>query len=71
MVAAYLGMKAHTLARWLGEKRPEASFERVEVVASAAPPPVARVLIVHGPHGLRIEGLDVAEVAELVRRVAE
>jgi transposase len=68
-VAAELGMKSYTLARWLGEKRPAASFERVEVVA---PAPVAeRKLVVHGPRGLRLEGLDVADVAELVRRVAE
>jgi hypothetical protein len=69
-VAAELGMKSHTLARWLGEKRSSASFERVEVVAPVAPP-VARKVIVHGPHRLRIEGLEVADVAELVRRVAE
>src|SRR6187402_3989528 len=68
-VAAELGMKSHTLARWLGEKRSSASFERVEVVAAVAPA-VARNVIVHGPHGLRIEGLEVADVAELVRRVS-
>jgi transposase len=66
-VATELGMKFHTLSRWLGEKRPTASFERVEVVA----PPAPRTLIVHGPRGLRIEGLDLAGVAELVRRVGE
>jgi len=66
-VATELGMKFHTLSRWLGEKRPTASFERVEVVA----PPAPRMLIVHGPRGLRIEGLDLAGVAELVRRVGE
>ena len=69
-VAAELGMKSHTLSRWLGEKRPSASFERVEVVATAASP-AARKLIVHGPRGLRVEGLELADVAELVRRVAE
>jgi hypothetical protein len=30
-----------------------------------------RALIVHGPRGLRIEGLELADVLELVRRVAE
>ena len=69
-VAAELGLKSHTLSRWLGEKRPSASFERVEVVATAASP-AARKLIVHGPRGLRVEGLELADVAELVRRVAE
>jgi transposase len=71
-VAAELGMKFHTLGRWLGEKR-AAGFERVEVVAAiAAPtPPAARQLVVHGPRGLRIEGLDLLGIAELVRRVGE
>jgi len=66
-VAAELGMKFHTLARWLGEKQPAVGFERVEVVA----PPSARSLVVHGPRGLRIEGLDLVGVAELVRRLGE
>jgi transposase len=69
-VAAELGMKFHTLSRWLGEKRPAARFERVKVVA-APTPPASCTLIVHGPRGLRIEGLDLASVVELVRRVAE
>ena len=70
-VAAELGMKSYTLARWLGEKKPSASFERVQVVAPAAPAAAERGLIVHGPHGLRVEGLELADVAELMRRVAE
>jgi len=69
-VAAELGMKSHTLSRWLGEKKTSTSFERVEIVASAAAP-AARKLVVYGPRGLRVEGLDLAEVAELMRRVAE
>ena len=70
-VAAELGMKFHTLARWLGERRATtARFERVDVVAPPAPP-APRTLVVHGPRGLRIEGLDLTDVAELVRRVAE
>ena len=68
-VATELGMKFHTLSRWLGEKRPTKRFERVDVVA--APTPAPRALVVHGPRGIRIEGLDLAGVVELVRRVAE
>ena len=45
-------------------------LERVEVVA-ASTVSVATALVVHGPRGLRIEGLDIAAVAELVRRVRE
>jgi hypothetical protein len=66
-VATELGMKFHTLSRWMGERRPTAGFERVEVIAPVAP----RALIVHSPRGLPIEGLDVAGVAEFVRRVGE
>jgi len=69
-VAAELGMNFQTLARWVGQKRTVKRFDRVEVVAApvAAAP---RALVVHGPRGLRIEGLDLGGVAELVRRVAE
>jgi transposase len=69
-VATELGMKFHTLSRWLGEKRPTKRFDRVDVVTAPATA-TPRTLIVHGPRGLRIEGLDLAGVAELVRRVAE
>jgi transposase len=69
-VAGELGMRNQALSRWLGEKRAAKRFDRVEVMAaptmSAAP-----ALVVHGPRGLRIEGLDVAALAELVRRVGE
>ena len=63
-VGAELGISWKTLQRWLGGKRKERQFERVEVVA-----PPTHVLTVHGPRGLRIEGLDVDGVAELVRRL--
>ena len=69
-VATELGMNFQTLARWVGEKRAAKRFERVEVVASSAAP-APRALVVHGPRGLRIEGLDLASVVERVRRVAE
>jgi transposase len=69
-VAIELGMKDQTLSRWLGEKRTAKGFDRVEVVAVPAVPSAAPILV-HGPRGLRIEGLDVAAIAELVRRVGE
>jgi hypothetical protein len=44
-----------------------------ECVATVAAPmttaATAMPIAVHGPRGLRIEGLDLAAVAELVRRV--
>jgi len=69
-VASELGMQNQTLSRWLGEKRAAKRFERVEVV-SAPVASIATPILVHGPRGLRIEGLDIAAVAELVRRVSE
>src|SRR3954465_3666750 len=71
-VASEVGINFRTLARWLGERK-AASFGRVEVVAARAATAAAAAptIIVHGPRGLRIEGLDLAAVAELVRRVGE
>lgn len=70
-VAAEVGMNFRTLARWLGERK-ATPFGRVKVVAEpAASAAGAPMIIVHGPRGLRIEGLDLAAVAELVRRVGE
>jgi transposase len=69
-VATELGKQNQTLSRWLGEERAAKRFERVEVVAAPAAS-VASPILVHGPRGLRIEGLDIAAVAELVRRVGE
>ena len=72
-VAADVGLADQTLSRWLGEKRRAKRFDRVEVVT--APPavatPAASTIVVHGARGLRIEGLELAAVAELVRRVGE
>jgi hypothetical protein len=72
-VAAELGLSDQTLSRWLGEKRAAKRFDRVEVVATApaVSVPAASPIIVHGARGLRIEGLELAAVAELVRRVGE
>jgi len=71
-VAAEVGINFRTLARWLGVRK-AARFERVDVVAApvTTAASVAASIVVHGPCGLRIEGLDLAGVAELVRRVGE
>ena len=68
-VASEVGISFRTLGRWLGERKAAGGFERVEVVA--APRAASSVIVVHGPRGLRIEGLDLIAVAELVRRVGE
>ena len=54
-----------TLERWCSRRSARRSaFRRVEVVA-----PPKEVLVVHGAHGVRVEGLDVDGVAELLRRL--
>ena len=69
-VAAEVGISFRTLGRWLGERKAAGGFERVEVVA--APRPASTVaIVVHGPRGLRIEGLDLIAIAELLRRVGQ
>jgi predicted transcriptional regulator len=62
-IAREVGVSSTTLYDWL--RRP--TFERVEVTTD--------VLgrgghTVHGPRGVRVEGLSLAEVAELLSRLA-
>ena len=59
-----LGIGWRTLARWLGARATARGFRRVEVVEGRR-----SAIVVHGPSGLRIEGLDIEAVAELVRRL--
>jgi len=60
-----LGVPWRTLARWCAtERKRTPGFRAVEIVALPSARP-----IVHGPRGLRIEGLDIESVAELVRRL--
>ena len=68
-VAAELGVSAITLERW-SRKSPErsASFRAIELVGE--PVRRASAVVVHGPRGLRIEGLTVSEIAELVERLS-
>jgi len=68
-VARALGIPQHTIDRWR-ERQPEALFRPVVVEAQVAPAESASAVVVHGPRGLRIEGLDLATLAELLRRLA-
>ena len=72
-VAAELGLHDQALSRWLGEKRASKRFDRVDVVAAApvAAPSAPSPIVVYGARGVRIEGLELAAVAELIRRVGE
>jgi transposase len=73
-VARRLGMPPHTLYSWrdaaTGRRRSKARPRPIEVVEDLVVAPPPRTLVVHGPAGLRIEGLDIIGVAELVRRLA-
>ena len=67
-----LGIGRDTYVRWkrsLATPTPPAelpSFRPVEITPAAATAP----LVVHGPLGLRIEGLDIAALAALLRALA-
>jgi transposase len=70
--AAEVGVSATTLRKWKrhangGAGAATAAFCEVEIVT---PRPAVTTLVVHGPSGLRIEGATIADIAELVRRLA-
>ena len=71
MVAAELGVSATTLRKWdQGRTSPGAArarFCEVEIVTATAGP---GGVVVHVPHGVRIEGLSLEQIAELVRRLS-
>jgi transposase len=69
--AQELGIAAKSLRQWStsASEAPE-GFRPVEVVQDEASPARATTaLVVHGPGGLRIEGLDVESLALLLRRL--
>ena len=72
-IARELGISSTTLTRWLGHPVavPVPAFRAVEVVAPAAPVPAPvsapRPVVVYGPCGVRIEGLEIAALAALLR----
>ena len=66
LIARELGLGGGTLARWARRRRSvSAAFVPVRVAAAAV-----GGFIVHAPGGLRIEGLEVVALADLVRRLA-
>lgn len=70
--AAEVGVSATTLRKWKRDAKggggaATSAFCEVEIVAARTP---ASALVVYGPSGLRIEGATIADVAELVRRLA-
>jgi hypothetical protein len=61
-VATELGLPWITVRRWLGEDDARPAFLRVEIAG-----PAAMRAILHGPRGLRVEGVDAHFLAELLR----
>jgi transposase len=69
-VARELGVKRHTLLAWVAgpDRAAQApGFVPVRVVAAG---PARAAIVVHGPGGVRIEGLEVADVVALLRALA-
>lgn len=74
-IAEALGVSTVTLGRWLESERedPGPRLREVVIEESTPAPPSATPephLTVVTPSGLRIEGLDLSGVIELMRRVA-
>ena len=66
-VARELAVRRDTLLWWTRPRRAaKPGFVPVSVVGGQ---PIDQI-VVRGPHGVRVEGLDVAGVAELLRRLA-
>lgn len=68
-IASALGVKRHTLGAWT--LAPEAPASRPGFVpVRVVDEPASARIVVYGPGGLRVEGLDLAALAELLRRLA-
>jgi len=63
-VATALGIAPVSLRRWAQDPR----FRPVRVIADAAPMP-ARLVVIIDATGMRVEGVDVETVAQLVARL--
>lgn len=70
-VAGELGVSAISLERWSRRRRErETSFRAIELVGEPVRRASASAAVVHGPRGLRVEGLTVSEIAELLERLS-
>lgn len=66
-----LGIPKRSIKLWSSSPRPSSTPTFVTMdVADAAKVPPALGVVVHAPGGVRIEGLDVASLADLLRRLA-
>jgi transposase len=67
-IGGELGMSWHTLSYWRARhaSSSETSLARVKIVV---PERSKEAVVVHSPSGLRIEGLCVSQMAELIARL--
>jgi hypothetical protein len=63
-LAKAVGVTTQTLSNWRALRK-QGRFEQVRVAAPPTP-----TVVVHGPSGLRIEGLSLDELAALWRRLS-
>lgn len=68
-IASELGVGKDTLGRWIRPRARRSSKVR-RVSIAAATPAAAMTIVVRGPAGLRIEGLDVSTIAALLRELS-
>jgi hypothetical protein len=69
-VAKGVGITGCTLLQWRKDALPPQQATFLPVAVIEPPRHSQGQLVVHGPAGLRIEGLDLDGVAELIRRLA-
>lgn len=70
VVAAELGVGAPTLSRWSRQvDGATSSFRAIELVTERREERTT-ALVVHGPRGLRIEGLTVLDVVTILERLS-
>lgn len=68
--AEELGIDERSLRRWTRPASRAPRFHRVEVLPEKVTAAKASSqLVLHGPGGVRVEGLDVEALAELLRRL--
>ena len=74
LVARELGIGIDSLMNWAraaGSSAGKPEFRQVALTqAEVAVSATGSALVVHGPGGVRVEGLDVASLAELLRRLS-
>jgi len=70
-VAVELGIPKRSIKLWSEAPRPTgtASFVAMTMAPVVSEAPAPRI-VVHGPAGVRVEGLDVETLADLLRRLA-